>query len=373
MRGSLALLVLLRVVRCARPLSRRVALSGGVGGGAAALVPEVAAAALGPSVLALESVAGGLAARYRVDGADFKGVVDTGSPFLLVDGTCGERSVGRWGCYPIGGTRAGRGAQGSLNDESLEMFGGQDTRVEWRRGYVELGRLRLEPAVFGALRSYRARGGAGGVYLGLIKHRRPTIRPTFLEQLQATSLRFDLRDRGRRTLAIATRGRLVGEGDDAVPLVDLRPLGAPVEPYACRVAALRINGVAVALDRPTVAVLDTGTTGLTLSDTLVGSLADDRLAAVKTVDVDVETERGRTVRFSAARRVGAEFPLITTSCALPWFSGGGGRGDGVRRIGRGAGGAASDGEAPHVLFLGLAFLDGARLTIDVEARRLRVG
>ena len=37
---------------------------------------------------------------------------------------------------------------------------------------------------------------------------------------------------------------------DAIPLVDLRALGAPVSLYACRVARLVVNGAAVALSRP---------------------------------------------------------------------------------------------------------------------------
>ena len=61
-----------------------------------------------------------------------------------------------------------------LNDASLEIFGGQESIVEWRRGRVEVGRsLKLEPAVFGVVRSLARRGGEGGIYLGLIKHRQP--------------------------------------------------------------------------------------------------------------------------------------------------------------------------------------------------------
>ena len=79
---------------------------------------------------------GGLAATYAVDGRAFLGVVDTGSPFLLVDGTCGEVENGRWGCYPKGGVPQPFRKQGGLNDASLEIFGGQETLVEWRRGRV---------------------------------------------------------------------------------------------------------------------------------------------------------------------------------------------------------------------------------------------
>lgn len=351
LRIALAVVLVVRANGARPSLGRRAAI------GAAACFPAAASwASLPPSLLPLQSVAGGLACTYSVDGAPFRGIVDTGSPFLLVDGTCA--SGGRWGCYPPGGLSAARGHQGSLDDASIENFAGQVTRVEWRRGLVDVGgrgRLRVEPAVFGALRDFRGRGGAGGVYLGLVKHRSARVRPTFLEQVGAEALRFDLRDARRRTLEIATRGPLISAGDDAVPMVDLRPLGAPIEPYAVAVAGLSVNGVRVALDRPTVAVVDTGTTGLTIADTLLGSPALPVAgAAVRTAEVIVATERGKRLALAATARAGAEFPLITTPCALPWFAG-------------------RESSAPHVLFLGLAFLATTRLTIDVETRRLRLG
>ena len=126
---------------------------------------------------------------------------------------------------------------------------------------------------------------------------------------------------------------------------------------AARVHRLVVNGKEVKLGRPCFAVIDTGTTGLTIADTLLGSPALPVAgAAVRTAEVVVATERGARFALAATRRAGAEFPLITTPCALPWFAG-----------------RATAGAPVHVLFLGLAFLDGRRLTIDVDARRLRFG
>ena len=45
---------------------------------------------------------------------------------------------------------------------------------------------------------------------------------------------------------------------DAVRTIDLRPRGAPVATYAAKVHRLCVNGQEVALDRPAVAVIDTG-------------------------------------------------------------------------------------------------------------------
>ena len=367
-RSSLPRLLLLLRVAAALGPTRRGALCGFCGAGAALAPAPARATRPTLAVLPLAPCGGGLAATYRVDGAMFRGVVDTGSPFLLVDGTCGELRNGRWGCYPRGGLSAARGAQGALNDESIEGFGGQETLVEWRRGRVELGdrRLVVEPGVFGAIRSFKGRGGEGGVYLGLVKHRQPFIRPTFLEQTDAQSLRFDLDDARDRTLEISTGGPLIPRGADAVPMVDLRPLGAPVEPYAAVAARLLVNGEPVRLRRPVVVVFDTGTTGATVSDTLLDT---DELplpgAAIRCVEVVLKTERGRDVSLVARYRRGAEFPLIVTETSLPWFDKGNAYGR-RRRVGLGA----DDDAPPHVVFIGLSFLERTRLTIDLEDRRL---
>ena len=142
-----------------------------------------------------------------MDQQRFRAVIDTGSPFLLVDGfsTCSRE---RWGCYrDDGGVK--------LGDYSTEQYGGQDIDVEWRRGSLQLAGYKsdrdatnnlgfrrlgaragfwtspdssalalIEPINFGVIRGYTGRGGSGAVYLGLAKARLPRIRPTFLEQTQ---------------------------------------------------------------------------------------------------------------------------------------------------------------------------------------------
>ena len=65
------------------------------------------------------------------------------------------------------------------------------------------------------------------------------------------------------------RKPLLKPTDDAVPLVDLRPLGAPVANYCSRVHRFVANGAVVPLDRECVAIVDTGTTGMVVSDTLL--------------------------------------------------------------------------------------------------------
>ena len=193
----------------------------------------------------------------------------------------------------------------------------------------------------------------------------------------------------RRTLTLARRP-LLGRGTDAIPLIDLRPLGAPVATYALKVKRLVANGQEMPLKGPVVAVVDTGTTGLVISDSLYDS---DEFplpgAAVRKMDVEVLTEAGKVVTLSAGRRrrrldeaglqaglttlasasaVGGpaqsplqpspfaeSFPLITTPVALDWFA--------KKKLPPGE-------EAPHVICLGLAFLSRLQLTIDADEMRM---
>ena len=215
------------------------------------------------AVLKLQRCGGAFCAEYFVDGKPFRAVVDTGSPFIMVDGSC-NGGRGRWGCYS-GGIQ---GAQGSLNDASEEGYGGQDVGVEWRRGLVRFPSLArpgasdlvFEPLTFGVVRTYTGKGGSGAIYLGLVKDRQPRIRPSLLEQTEIQGLRFDFANSRERTLTLS-RTPLIRPGADAVPLVDLRPYGAPLATYAARVQRFIVNGREVELTRPCVAVFDTGTTG----------------------------------------------------------------------------------------------------------------
>jgi len=218
---------------------------------------------------------GAYCAAYTIEGQRFRAVLDTGSPFVLVDGTCNSGvGVSPWGCF--------RGdAQPAGLDDTDELFGGEDVGVEWRRGKFAfeegehtggeraVAAVAMVPdAIFGIVRGYVGKGGGGAVFLGLCKRRLPRIRPTLLEQTDYASLRFDFL---KRRLELATQPQ-IGREADAVRLIDLRLRGAPVFNYACRVASLRVNGQTVVLDRPTVAIIDTGTTGISVDDRLLDAL-----------------------------------------------------------------------------------------------------
>lgn len=355
-------------------------------------------------VLKLQRCGSALCAEYAVEGQRFRAVVDTGSPFLLVASGpfCNKRDAARWGCF----SQAAAGDSIDMQDSSQEGFGGQIFGVQWRRGEVTLGglssaprtrpnptALTYSPVNFGVVLDSVGLKGTQAIYLGLVKERQARIRPTFLEQTDIKAMRFDFVD---NELTLARRPLI---GSDAVPLVDLRELGAPVAQYGCRVERLVVNGKPVELQRPCIAILDTGTTGLVISDSLYDT---DELplpgAAIREVEVETRTERGRAVSFFASRRRQREkgddeYPLICTSEHLEWFDSDAeamersAQGKARRRLERGE--AASGGEGvgsqrrallsssvseeerkPHVLFLGLAFLDGMQLTIDLDERRM---
>eukprot|EP00966_Prymnesium_polylepis_P153824 3552125-Prymnesium_polylepis.1 len=252
---------------------------------AAPLATAEALAAPLSTVVPLSLCGGAYCIKYTIDDQPFRAVIDTGSPFLLVDGTCGQAAtLARWGCYK------GASRPSGLPDTD-ELFGGEDVGVQWRRGAFRVSAsagqaLGSDDVTFGVVRSYIGKGGGGAVFLGLVKRRLPRIRPTLIEQLNVVSMNFDFIGRSMRFSPVP----LIDRTTDAVPLVDLRPRGAPVATYACRVRRMVVNGVEVALDRPTVAIIDTGTTGLTVSDSLFDS---GRLPLpMREARLELATERG---------------------------------------------------------------------------------
>ena len=141
------------------------------------------------------------------------------------------------------------------------------------------------------------------------------------------------------------------------------------------------------------AILDTGTTDLS-------PMFDSRCLCPARRSARWRWRRARRrarlvlrVAPAAARKGRRQYPLICTSEHLEWFDSDAeamersAQGKARRRLERGE--AASGGEGvgsqrrallsssvseeerkPHVLFLGLAFLDGMQLTIDLDERRM---
>lgn len=289
-------------------------------------------------VVPLIDCGGSFCAEFRVDGSPFRAVVDTGSPFLAVAGSCTER----WGCY------SGQGQLSEL-EGSFETYDGREGPVIWRRGTLELGSQRLPRSlIFGVLSDVLV-GRPGGVFLGLVKREARGIRPTFLSQTSFETFSFDLRAKPKLVLSTAP---MVPADAEWLPVVDLRPFGSPVEHYAARVSSLRVGGLPLRLrDRkPIYAIFDTGTTGLALSGSLWDASVQSYLDGTGApwtglVEVDMRSASGSTVTVAARR------PFPTTPIRqIPWK-----RFDG------------------HLVVLGLSFLRGTALTVDVDQRRMWLG
>ncbi|OEU06069.1 hypothetical protein FRACYDRAFT_256616 [Fragilariopsis cylindrus CCMP1102] len=113
---------------------------------------------------------------YKVDDSIFKAVLDTGSPFLMIPGSCGPNTREKSGCYknqghPIPG----------LNP-TTEIFDGFQGEVLW--------------LIFGVA-SESIMGGPGGVFFGMIRDTDARIRPSFLGQTDVQSFRINLLSRPR--------------------------------------------------------------------------------------------------------------------------------------------------------------------------------
>ena len=151
-----------------------------------------------PAVVPLFLCGGAYCAAYELDKQPFRAVVDTGSPFMLVDGTCGTGDASRWGCY------RGNGRDAGLTDTD-EIYGGSDVGVEWRRGDFRFVQARVDEqqrfvaeradavsprplplsanvpnAVFGIVRKEVDKGGGGAVF-----HRLPRAGQATLASHQA--------------------------------------------------------------------------------------------------------------------------------------------------------------------------------------------
>lgn len=292
----------------------------------------------------LSDCGGSYCAVFRVDGAPFKAVIDTGSPFLSVAGSC----TTTWGCYN------GEGEPSGL-DGTWETYDGKEGPVDWRRGKLSIGSEQVSDSVIFGVLSDLLVGRPGGVFLGLVKREAAGIRPTFLSQTPFKAFSVDLRADPKLVLSTAS---MVPADARYLPMVDLRPFGSPVEHYATRVSGLRVNGRALRLPdgKPIYAIFDTGTTGMSLSSDLWDTAMEGYLNGV---------QRGRKgVRwpgiFDVDLRTGRRGPPVTMSVERPFPT------TPIRRVPW----KRFDG---HLIVLGLSFLQHRALTVDVDAKRMWLG
>jgi len=283
--------------------------------------------------------------QYYLFGERFGGIVDTGSPFLTAPATCSTWSYKYLnGCYRPELTRD----SGYAN--TVEGFDNLQGPVVWRNARFSFDNATAseEELTFGAL-GPELLDGPGGVFLGLIKNTDRWIRPSFLGQAGFESFRVDL----RRTPALTLSKRpMIAEGSDHIPLVrDLnRRYKAPVVHYAARPSSFAVNGVPLRQNAryPALVIFDTGLSGMAVSEELWdGRNLQARKNKEKSLWGDVRvtfgTAAGEEVELSAKK------PLTTPlGEETPWtrFRG-------------------------NLIVLGLAFLDGRAMTVDMDDDKLR--
>ena len=207
---------------------------------------------------------------YRMGGVLFRANLDTGSPFLMVPGSCGELVKKKWGCYKsdIGSPAAGLG-------NTIEIYDGRQGEVQWRVAPFEFvnatgSQFLVEPVdrIFGVA-SNSLLGNPGGVFFGLVRDADARIRPSFLGQTPIRAFEVDLSSTPR-TLTLLTKGQLIG-GADYIPLVnDLRRrYKDPTGHYTALATLIKVNGNRLAHDgKPIYAIFDTGVTGMVVDEGL---------------------------------------------------------------------------------------------------------
>ena len=313
----------------------------------------------------LSLVGGAYLIYYRVESALFRAVLDTGSPFLMIPGSCSQNTRAKAGCYKQQGAPSGLAT-------TLEQFDGFEGMVEWRRAPFSFvnatgSMIVSSPTVVFGVADDNVMSGPGGVFFGLIKETNSWIRPSFLGQTDVTSFIINLRNGNTAerdilkmndntskplsspslTLSTVPYLSLV----DYIPMTkDLRRVGDPVQHYVSKLKSISINGTPLIPKdkRPIYAIFDTGVTGMVMSR----ELYDQRYMEARErkerrlwggeVELTFETARKNMKTIHAVKPLTTPFDPKAT-----WkkFRG-------------------------HVIVLGLSFLDDKELTVDMDDGRI---
>lgn len=290
---------------------------------------------------------GGYVVHYYLFGERFGAIVDTGSPFLSVPATCSKWSYKYlWGCYKPELT------QDSGYANTVEGFNSNQGTVVWRKaGFNFEENDAIKEVVFGVF-GPALLDGPGGVFLGLIKETANWIRPSFLGQTDYQSFCVDLKKPNNTKLVLAEQQLIAPQDEDYIPLsADLyKKYKVPVLHYTAKAHSFVVNGLPLRLDErlPTYVIFDTGVTGMIVSQELFeGRNLQGRKNKEKSlwgqVTVSFLTKAGQEVQLSATKP-------ITTSL---------GKANSFKRF------------KGNLIVLGLAFLDGQAMTIDIPQRKLK--
>jgi hypothetical protein len=304
---------------------------------------------------------------YKVDDSRFRAVLDTGSPFLLVPGSCGLNTQRKSGCYRNQGRPTGL-------ETTIEIFDGFEGEVEWRHGPFDFVNVtdnegrpgtmlnllkRDENDVIFGVASEDIMGGPGGVFFGMIKNTDARIRPSFLGQTNVQSFQVDLKSRPR-TLTLSNQAMIDASSTPYIPMTNVlrRRYGDPVGHYTARACSIFVNGYPLFESSASIFVIfDTGVTGMIVSRGLFNEqYATARKRKDKSlfgnVTLTFDTRRGDSGDGTAVTSLTAIKPLTTPfDPEKQW-----------KRFPK----------SSHIIVLGLAFLEDRKMTVDIDRERLSI-
>ena len=310
---------------------------------------------------------------YRVDSTLFRAVLDTGSPFLMIPGSaCSPNTRSKSGCYRNQGVPSGL-------KTTFEQFDGFQGEVMWRSAPFSFvnatgSMIVNRPMITFGVADDDIMSGPGGIFFGLIKYTEAWIRPSFLGQTNVTSFVIDLKDEntlneregGESTstqmqmqseiqspsLTLSTTPLLTS--GDYIPMTnDLqRKYGDPVQHYVAKAKSILINSTPLTpLDnKPIYIIFDTGVTGMVVSQELFNQRYTearqnrDRNLWGGQVEIMFQTAQKNIKAMTATKPFTTPFDPKAT-----W-----------------------KGFRGHVIVVGLAFLDGKKMTVDIDDARLWV-
>ena len=244
---------------------------------------------------------------YTVNGNQYRGIVDTGSPFLIVPSV--DTTI--WG---FTGKNSPPYIDSGLS-KTTEIFGGQDYETYWKVGDLKLSESNTFKKLVFANVGEDIMRPPGGVFVGLIKYKAEDIRPTLLSQMKYSSIQFDSLNKelllSRYPLITSVESKAA-----TIKMVDLRVLGDPVYHYAARIKVLEINGRQIAANSTIYAVFDTGTTGCVLSDDLMNDYETPN--PIRKVRVILSSENGEDISIETGATRDEIF--VVTAAKIPWFT-----------------------------------------------------
>ena len=309
------------------------------------------------TIIPLEAEDGIFLVRFKIDGRPYRGVLDTGSPFLTVAAASGpatDPSCGYWGCW------RGEGEPSGLED-TYEMFASQDGNVEWRRGRIEVdqitkiqeleSRMGDQGTIFGVFTSRLMKGGAGDQSLvGLVRNTAAGIRPSFLGQSIYRSFSIHFPD---SQLTLSQKSLIHKDETNWAPLVDLRKVGAPSQQYCVQLTSITVNGKSLTSLLPDgspaalYGMIYSGSTGLFISERIFYSLQREA-GGWRSVDLEFKTASGSTQRLSSSTSASDKFLAFATD--FPWL----------------------DEEEGHMFVIGTCFLQGLIMTVDMDESKVLI-